>query len=137
MQYDAGSKNKQKKIHRILNPTALTNGNKMQKTLEVKKQKKNPSETKPEGLKPKAIKCKKTLEAKKPTKIHRILNPTAFTKGNKMQKDAWSQKTEKNPSEPKPEGLKPKAIKCKKTLEVKKQKEIHRSLNPTDLKQRQ
>ena len=39
MQYDAGSKNKQKKIHGILNPTALTKGNKMQKTLEVKKKK--------------------------------------------------------------------------------------------------
>ena len=50
----------------------------MQKTLEVKKQKKNPSEPKPEGLKPKAIKCKKTLEVKKQQKIHRSLNPTAF-----------------------------------------------------------
>ena len=42
-----------------------------------------------------------------------------------MQKDAVSQKAKKNPSEPKPEGLKAKAIKYKKTLEMKKQKKIH------------
>ena len=40
-----------------------------------------------------------------------------------MQKDAGSQKTKKNPSEPKPEDLKPKAIKCKKTLKSQKTKE--------------
>ena len=54
-----------------------------------------------------------------------------------MQKEAGIQKTNENPSEPKPDGLKPKAIKCKKTLEFKKQKKIHRSLNPTALNQRQ
>ena len=37
--------------------------------------------------------------------------------------------------EPRPEDLKPKAIKCKKTLEVKKK--IHGSLNPRALNQRQ
>ena len=41
----------------------------MQKKLEVKKQQKNPSEPKPEGFKPKAIKCKKTLEIKKQKKF--------------------------------------------------------------------
>ena len=39
-----------------------------------------------------------------------------------MHKDARSQKTKKNPSEPKPDGPKPKAIKYKKTLKVNKQK---------------
>ena len=47
-------------------------------TLKVKKQKKNPSEPKPGGLKPKAIKGKKTLEFKKQTKIHRSLNARAL-----------------------------------------------------------
>ena len=47
-----------------LKPKAI----KCQKTLEVKKQKKNPLETKPEVLKSKAIKCKKTLEFKKQQK---------------------------------------------------------------------
>ena len=46
-----------------------------------------------------------------------------------MKKDAGSQKINKNPWEPKPDGLKPKAIKCKKTLEVKKQKK-----NPSEPK---
>ena len=54
-----------------------------------------------------------------------------------MQKDAVSQKTQKNPSEPKREGLKPKAIKCKETLKVKKQKKNRRSLSPRALNQRQ
>ena len=66
----------------------------MQKHAGSQKTKKNPSEPKPECLKPKAIKCTKHAERQK----------------------------KKNPSEPKPEGLKPKAIKCKKTQEVKKQK---------------
>ena len=82
----------------------------MQKDGESQKTKKNPSETKPEVLKPKAIKCKKTLEIKK---------------------------QKKNPWKPKPDGLKPKALKCKKTLEVKKQKKNHRSLNATALNQRE
>ena len=54
-----------------------------------------------------------------------------------MQKHAGSQKTKKNLSEPKPDGYKPKAIKCKRTLEVKKQEKIHRNLNPRTLNQRQ
>ena len=45
-----------------------------------------------------------------------------------MQQDAGCQKAKRNRSEPKPEGIKPKAIKLKKTLEVKKQKKIHQSL---------
>ena len=40
-----------------------------------------------------------------------------------MQKDAEGHK-KKNPSEPKPDGVKPKEIKCKKTLKVKKKKSI-------------
>ena len=39
-----------------------------------------------------------------------------------MQKDAGSEKTKNTPSESKPEDPKPKAIKCKKTLKVKKTK---------------
>ena len=55
-----------------------------------------------------------------------------------MQKDAEGEKTKKNPSEPKQEGLKPKAIKCKKTLEFqKKQTKIDPSPNPRALNQRQ
>ena len=54
-----------------------------------------------------------------------------------MQKDAGSQKTKKqNPSEPKPEGLKEKAIKCNKDPGSTK-KNIHRTLNPSALNQRQ
>ena len=53
-----------------------------------------------------------------------------------MQKVAAGQNTKKNQSEPKPKGLKPKAIKWKKMLQVKKQKKIHRSLDPTALNQR-
>ena len=39
-----------------------------------------------------------------------------------MQKEAGGQKTKKNPSEPKRDGLKPMAIKCIKTLQFKKKK---------------
>ena len=46
-------------------------------------------------------------------------------------------KKKKNPSQPKPDGLKPKAIKWKKKPRIKKQKKNHYSLNPTDLNQRQ
>ena len=81
----------------------------MQKDAGSQKTKTNPSEPKPDGLKPKAIKCKKTLEVEK----------------------------KENPSETKPKVLKPKATKCKKTLKVKKEKKIHPSLNPTALNQRQ
>ena len=54
-----------------------------------------------------------------------------------MQKDFRSQKTKKNPLEPKPDGLRPKAIKGKKTLEVKKQKKNPSEPKPTALKQKQ
>ena len=81
----------------------------MQKDARIKKTKKNPSEPNPEGLKPKAKKCKKTLDVKK---------------------------TEKNPSEPRPHGLKPKGIKCKRHWKSKNKKKIHRSLNQRALKQR-
>ena len=82
----------------------------MLKDAEGQKTNKTPSEPKPDGPKPKAIKCKKTLKVKK---------------------------RNKNPSEPKPEGPKPHAIKCKNTLKVRKQTKIHRCLNPTALNQRQ
>ena len=39
-----------------------------------------------------------------------------------MEEEAPNQKTKKNPSQPKPDGLKPKAIKWKKKLQIKKQK---------------
>ena len=65
----------------------------MQKDASGQKINKNSSEPKRDGLKPNAIKCKKTLEVKQ---------------------------QQKNPSEPKTDGIKPKAIKCKKTLQVKK-----------------
>ena len=81
----------------------------MEKDAGGQKTKNNPSEPKPEGIKPQAIKCK----------------------------DAGIQKTNKNPSGPKPDGHKPKGIKCQKTLEFKKQTKIHRSLNPTTQNQRQ
>ena len=57
------------------------------------KTKKKPSQPKPDGLKPKAIKWRKKLQIKK-----------------------------KNLSQPKPEGLKPQAIKWKKKPQIKKQK---------------
>ena len=90
MQNDAGSK---KKTPRSLNTRTMNQGQKNAKRRGSQKTKKNPSESKPECLNLKAIKCKRTKEIR-------------------------TQK--KNPSETKPEGLKPKAIKCKKTLEVKK-----------------
>ena len=46
-----------------------------------------------------------------------------------MEKEPASRKT-KNPSKPKPDGLKPKAMKWKKKLKVEKQKKIHQSPNP-------
>ena len=52
-----------------------------------------------------------------------------------MEKEAAIPKT-KNASKPQPDGLKPKAIKWKKNLQVEKQK-IHQSLNRTALNQRQ
>ena len=55
-----------------------------------------------------------------------------------MEKEAPNQKKKKNPSYPKPVELKPKPIKWKKKQQIKKkQKNIHDSLNPTDLNQRQ
>ena len=58
-------------------------------------------------------------------------------KAIKYKKTLKVQKPKKNPLEPYPDGPKSKAIKCKKTLKVKKQKKVHRSLNPTALNQRQ
>ena len=43
----------------------------------------------------------------------------------------------KNPSYPKQDGLKPKAIKKEEEAPNQKRKKIHLSLNPTELNQRQ
>ena len=51
-----------------------------------------------------------------------------------MEKEPASRKT-KNPSKPKPDGLKPKAMKWKKKLKVEKQKKSIKAR--TRLKQRQ
>ena len=73
------------------------------------KNKKNPSQPKPNGLKTKAIKWKKKPQIKKQKKSIIALTRRAETKGNKMDKEAPNQKTKK----------------------------IYHSLNPTDLNQRQ
>ena len=39
-----------------------------------------------------------------------------------MEEEGTNQNTKKNPSQPKPNGLKPKAIKWKKKAQIKKQK---------------
>ena len=54
-----------------------------------------------------------------------------------MEEEAPNQKKTKNPSQSKPDELKPKAIKWKKKTQIKITKKIHNSLNPRDLKQRQ
>ena len=54
-----------------------------------------------------------------------------------MEEEAPNQKTKKNPSHSKPDGLKPKATKWKKKRQIKKQKKTHHSQNPTSLKERQ
>ena len=62
-----------------------------------RKTKKNPSQPKPDGLKPKAIKWKNKPQIKN---------------------------TKKKPSQPKPDGLRPKAIKQKKKTQIKKEKKF-------------
>ena len=54
-----------------------------------------------------------------------------------MEEEAPNPKTKKNTSWPKNDGLKPKAIKWKRKLQIKKTKKIHQSINPTDLNKRQ
>ena len=41
-----------------------------------------------------------------------------------MEEEAPNQKTKKNPSQPKPDGLKPEVIKWKKKPQIKKQKKF-------------
>ena len=53
-----------------------------------------------------------------------------------MDEEAPNQE-KKNSSQPKPDGLKPRAIKTKKKAQIKKPKKKHNSLNPTDLNQRE
>ena len=72
----------------------------MEKEAPNKKKQKNPSQPKPEGLKQKAIKQKRSSKSK----------------------------NKKNPSKPKPDGLKPKAIKWKKKPRIKKQKKFYIAL---------
>ena len=54
-----------------------------------------------------------------------------------MEVEDPNQKTKKNPSQPKPDGLKPKARKQKKQYQNQKTKKNPHSLNPTDLNQGQ
>ena len=81
----------------------------MEKEAKNHKRKRNRSQPKPDGLKPKAIKWKKKLQLKK----------------------------KQNPSQLKPDGLKPEAIKWKKEAPNQNTKKIHDSLIQTDLNQRQ
>ena len=50
-----------------------------------------------------------------------------------MEKQAPNQKHKNKPSQPKPDELKSQAIKWKKKTQIKKQKKIPHTLNPTDL----
>ena len=50
------------------------------------------------------------------------LNSTDLDQRNKIEEEDPNQKTKKNPSEPKLDGLKPIAITWKKKLQIKKQK---------------
>ena len=54
-----------------------------------------------------------------------------------MKKRIPKSKNKKKPPWPKPEGLKPKAIKRKKKPQIKKQKKKHNTLNPTDFNKRE
>ena len=58
-------------------------------------------------------------------------------KAIKWKKRQQIKKEKKNPSQPKTDGLKPKTLKWKKKSQIKKTKKIHYNLNPTDLNQRQ
>ena len=51
-----------------------------------------------------------------------------------MEKEAPNQKTKKNPSQPKPDELKPKAIKWKKKQQIKKNKKHPSQPKPDGLK---
>ena len=51
-----------------------------------------------------------------------------------MEEEAPNQKTNTNPSQPKPDGLKPNAIKWKKKNQIKKQKKNPSYLKPDGLK---
>ena len=64
----------------------------------------------------------KEAGSRKTKKTNQNLNPTALTKGNKMGEEAASPKNNKNPSKPKPDGLKQKTIKWRIKLQVEKQK---------------
>ena len=54
----------------------------------------------------------------KTTKIHDNLNPTTLNQRQKNWKRRCKSKNKKNSRKPKPDGLKPKAIKWEKKLQV-------------------
>ena len=54
--------------------------------------------------------------------IYHSLIATDSNKFNNMEEEAPNQKTKKKPSQPMPEGLKPKTIEWKKKAQIKKQK---------------
>ena len=72
----------------------------------------------------------------KTKKIRHSLSPRDLNLGqSKKKKEAPNPKNKIKTSQPKPDGLKTKAIKQKNKPPIKKK--IHHSLNPTDLNQRQ
>ena len=80
------------------------------------------SQPKPDELKPKAIKGNQKQQIKKKKESHHSLNPMDLTKGKKWKKKPQMKKTKKNPSQPKPDEIKPKAINWKKKQQIKKNK---------------
>ena len=94
----------------------------MEKEAQIKKTQKNPSQPKPDELKPKPIKWKKKQPIKKTKKLHHSLNPKDLNQSQQNVRGSSKLKNKKNPSYPNLDGLKPKAIKWKKKAQIKKQK---------------
>ena len=65
---------------------------------------------------------KKEDPNKKTKKIHHNLNPTDLNQMQKNGRRSPKSKNKKNLSQPKPDGLKPEAIKWEKKPQIKKQK---------------
>ena len=87
----------------------------MEKQAPNHKHKKKPSQPKREGLKQKALKWKKNPQIKKTKKKNHTLNPTDLDQRQSNSKRRPKSKKKKNSSYPKPDGLKPNAIKWKKS----------------------
>ena len=64
----------------------------------------------------------KEAASQKTQKINQSLNPTALNQRQQNGKRSCKSKNQKDPSKPEPDGLKPKATKWKKKLQVKKHK---------------